>query len=391
MNPRHELVRMVAAARAAHAADAPVHLATVVDVAGSAYRRPGARLLVLPDGAHVGGISGGCLERDLCRAAPQLAAGGPTVVSFDTRDEAAGVTPRYNLGCSGVIHVLVERVEPGDRAVAPLESLEQVVEEDRPRVMATAYHRTSDDGPGVGERFGAAAFAELHPDARALVHRVTETGIATGCTLAARDGESRILVERVDPPPRLVVFGANDDVRPLTSAAAALGWNVVVADRRADRLERGRFADADRVIAIDPGDASAVLGGARHARATSGPQTAVVLMTHDFDDDVRLLPQALDSDAGYVGLLGPKSRTAKLLRRLSDEGTLPTAASLDRLRTPVGLDLGGATPEEIALAILAEIVAVRNGRAGGRLQDRTGPIHAPAAHVVIDLAAPVRA
>jgi xanthine/CO dehydrogenase XdhC/CoxF family maturation factor len=363
-----ELRRIV---QAVDAVPGTLCLATVVDVVGSAYRGPTARMLVLPDGRHIGTISGGCLERDLCNAAPELVRGGPRLISFDTRSDATSFNPRYNRGCSGIVYVLVERITRDD--LCPARHLRRVLETDRPLVVATIYQSDGSLGP-IGTRL----FAPQLPSAiRGAFERVEGTGRPVCCEFAGGSQSTRLLIERIDPPKPLWVFGGGDDVCPLVAMAGELGWSVTVLDHRARNLARERFPKAGRLLLAQPAEAADLL--------VPGPRTAALLMTHSFPADAVLLPWLLESSAHFVGILGPKSRTGKLLRQLHAAGRMPSGDSLDRLRTPLGLDIGAASPAEIAVAILSEIIAAENLRGGGRLQARNGPIHEPIDREVISL------
>lgn len=369
-----ELRRMI---EAADAAAGPCHLATVVDVAGSAYRRPGARMLVLPDGARLGSISGGCLERDAARAARTLTTDGPGVVSFDTRRDADGVAgSRYDLGCSGIIHVLLERLT-GD-ADCPLRHPRGVLASGEPAVVATVYASDGDGLPAVGARLTRAQLAAAFPGVDAPARQVRDTGAAVGLEVVDGPRSCRMLLERIEPPRELWIFGAGDDARPLSAMARELDWDVTVVDKRPELVTRERFPAAHRRLCRHPREAVDDL--------RPSPRTAAVLMTHSLADDGAVLPWLLRNGVGYVGLLGPKARTGRLLAAMHAAGERPTPATLERLHTPVGLDLGASTPAQIAVSILAEIVADDNARDGGRLQQRRGPIHEPAAHVLIDAA-----
>jgi xanthine/CO dehydrogenase XdhC/CoxF family maturation factor len=297
-------------------------------------------------------------------------------VSFDTRADAP--EPRYDLGCRGVIHVLVEPVT-GD-AGCPLAPLRAVLDSGRARTVGTAYRVDGASFPAIGSRLDERTLVERFPGLRPHLERVTDAGRSVGCELVRGASSCRLLLERLDPPRPLLVFGAGDDARPLVAMAAELGWEVTIVDKRRESLAASRFPAAHHRCCVDPADAP--------DRVAVGPRTAAVVMTHSLADDVELLPWLLATEAAYVGLLGPKSRTAQLLRRLHERGRLPGPDALDRLHTPVGLDLGASTPPGIALSILAQIVARDNARDGGPLESRDGPIHAPAAHVLVDLDAP---
>jgi xanthine dehydrogenase accessory factor len=172
----------------------------------------------------------------------------------------------------------------------------------------------------------------------------------------------RAFVEVLDPPLRLVVCGAGHDAIPLVRAASVLGWNVTVVDDRPAFLTQARFPEAR-----GPADAAKAAGVDERAYS--------VVMTHNFLKDKEYVRSLLGSPAAYIGMLGPGARTERLLMELRDEGVELTEIDRKRIHGPAGLDLGGEGPEEIAQAILAEIVAVKRRRAGGFLRDRPGPIH----------------
>ncbi|MEO1527414.1 MAG: XdhC/CoxI family protein [Planctomycetota bacterium] len=359
----------------------PAFLATVVDVVGSSYRRPTARMLILPDGKHVGTISGGCLERDVCRTAEELTKDGPKLISFDTRRDSTNFNPRYDMGCSGIIYILVERVtRDGD---CPTAILRHVIETNGATVCATVYQTDSPEQVAVGKRFTTPSELSLaachNGEDRTLDtiwQEVARTGRPVCCEFATETGSSRVLLERVDPPKPLWIFGAGDDAVPLQAMAKQLGWNVTVVDHRASLLTPERFPNTNRICL--PWNQVA-----QELDATF--DTAALLMTHDFAADRTLIPWLLESDASYVGVLGPKSRTARVMKELHAQDRLPSLDSLDRFRTPVGLDIGASTPSEIAIAVLGEIIADSNSRSGGRLQARTAPIHEPVRHELIEL------
>jgi xanthine dehydrogenase accessory factor len=175
-------------------------------------------------------------------------------------------------------------------------------------------------------------------------------------------------VEVLDPPLRLVVCGAGHDAIPLVRAASVLGWNVSVVDDRPALLNRDRFPEAKAFVAVEePAEAAKAAG--------VDERTFVVVMTHNFLRDKAYIRSLLGSPAAYVGMLGPAARSERLLMELRDEGVEVGDEARGRIHGPAGLDLGGEGPEEIAQAILAEIVAVKRRRAGGFLRDRPGPIH----------------
>ena len=297
--------------------DGTAAICTVVRVTGSAYGRPGARLILTPDGRKAGYVSGGCLEKELARRVWEATADGPATLAFDTRGNPQTPGGAYNAGCDGVVEVLCERLgSPGD------------------------------------------------PGGLAAARRAVATGEPVEWTAGA-------FTQVIEPPRPLTIFGAGDDARPLCELAGVLGWAVTVVGKQPDLAVPARFPAADRALCAEP---AAALG-----RLNLRPHAAAVVLTHDYAGDVRLLPGLLGSAVGYVGLLGPKRRAGRLMTDLHAAGRLPDDAALAKLKTPVGLDIGARTPEEIAAAVVAEIIAHFRGRPGGALADRSAPIHDPVA------------
>lgn len=336
-------------------------LASVVFVSGSTYRRVGARLLVLPDDEWIGLISGGCLEADLLVHAGAVREDGkPRLVHYDgTADD--DIVWGLGLGCAGVVDVLLEPVA-SDRP-GPLAWLAAWRRERGTGVLATAL------APGpLGRRWA------LHPDGRiegapsddvrAALLRARSTGRSE--KVASERGE--VAVELARPPLRLVVFGAGPDAVPVARLAVELGWDVELVDHRSAYARAERFPGA-RVHRVATKDAVARVGVDR--------DTYVLGMTHHYLIDRALLSELLPSPAPYVGLLGPKQRARDLLADIEARGIELSADQRARLHAPAGLDIGGESPEAIALSLLAEIMAVAEGRSGGWLRDRKGPIHEP--------------
>ena len=331
-------------------------------------------MIVRPDGGWEGFVSGGCLEADVAERAAGIAAGGPaSVLTYDTR-AGDGDVWGLAMGCNGVVDVLLESMPTTDDPGHPARLLERMRTR-RPGALAVVIEREPGAVPRVGERAwfepdGATdmAWAEpLRPAAIATIAR----GRSSWTTVGAREGErGTVFLEAIVPPPRLLIAGAGPDATPLVRFAHGLGWDVVVVDSRPAFADAGRFAGFDDV-AVVLCDASEIA-----ARVSIDDRTAVVVMTHHFGHDRALLRELLPTAAAYVGVLGPRRRTASLLDQLATEdGFRPDAAMRVKLHGPVGLDLGAASPAEIALAMLAEIRAVLSGRAGGKLRDRSGPIY----------------
>jgi xanthine dehydrogenase accessory factor len=346
-------------------------LATIVAVRGSTYRRPGARLLVPEEGAPIGNISGGCLENDVADVARiVMTEGHARVVSFDlTADDDA--VWGWGLGCNGAIELFVE---PADKAAEVAGALRMALEEERPICMVTALEPGNVNGIEQGNRLlvkpdgttqGSLGDAAID---RAAVDAGTELLAAERSEVRELAGGVRAFVEVLEPPLRLVICGAGHDAAPLVAAAANLGWSPVVVDDRPAFLTPERFPQASGFVALERPDEVA-------KRAPLDERTFVVVMTHNFLRDEDYLRELLRSPVRSISMLGPGARTRRLLHELRDEGLEIGEAEEARLRTPAGLDLGAEGPEEIAAAIVAEIVALKRGREGGFLRDRPGPIH----------------
>ena len=337
-------------------------LASVVQVEGSTYRRPGARLLVTPDDGMIGLISGGCLEGDLLERAQVVRANGaPTRVRYDATGEDDLVWG-LGLGCAGVVDVWLERVDAN--APGPLDWLRHWLATRTPAAMATAT-----EGPRAGER------AALTPDGALLgglagdeIEAELRAALSTGRSRTVRSGAEQRSIEVFHPPLRVCVFGAGPDAAPLVRSMVALGWDVDLFDHRSALVEAARFPGASATcVPVDDAVAAAEIGDDAHC----------VVMTHHYLNDRTLVRGLLETPAPYLGLLGPRQRADDLLADLADDGCVIGEEDRERVFAPAGLDLGADSPEGIALSIAAEIQAVAAGRPGGWLRDRKGPIHDP--------------
>jgi len=306
-----------------------VALATVVATRRSAPRPVGSKLAVSEQGELAGSVSGGCVESDVVLAAQEVLAGsGPRLVTYGiTDDMALGI----GLPCGGEIDVFVEELR----------------DEERSEVTLTVVA-----GDGVGERLDD---AELVQAAR-----------RRGRSHAIQLGDRTVFADVQARPPRLFVYGAVDTAEALCRAAKVLGWRTVVADARATFATRERIPSADELLLLWPDEAL--------AQVQPDFDTAVLVLTHDDKFDLPLLEAVLRTDAFYVGALGSRRNQERRRGLLLERGV--EEDDLDRIAGPSGLDIGADTPAETALSMLAEILAVRAGRAGGRLKESLHRIHA---------------
>lgn len=353
-------------------------LATVVATWSSAPRQPGASMLVGPDGSVVGSLSGGCVEGDAYAVCEQVLADGvATVRRYGVSDaEAAEV----GLTCGGTIDVLVERVDA--HGFPELEDVAADVAAGHPVAVATVVAHPDPDlvgrrlvvrpeGDAAGTLGGARRDDAVVDDTRGLL-----ASGHTGTLTYGPDGERRgegleVFVASYAPRPRMLVFGATDHAAAVATTGSFLGYRVTVCDARPVFATAIRFPSADEVVVDWPH---------RYLRAQAeqgllDARTAVCVLSHDPKFDVPVLEVALRLPAlGFVGAMGSR-RTAEHLRAaLRDLGVTP--AELDRLSSPIGLDLGARTPEETAVSVAAEIIAARWGHAARPLRLGDGPIHA---------------
>jgi xanthine dehydrogenase accessory factor len=354
----------------------PLVLATVVGVEGSTYRRPGARLLLSEERWLAGGISGGCVERDLLKRAFFRTEGGPALVEYDSRSDGEGWAPA--LGCNGLVKVYLERVASSAAAVHAILTPARWVRAGASGVLATVVRA----GPRstVGARLALDESGDVATDLddaplRDEVQRDARLALVEGRsalrTYARPAGEVvEVFVEHVAPAPQLLVFGDGYDVPPVCALGVSLGWETVLVATRRTLAGSGAAPRCDEVVVCSPEEVG--------ARVRVRPGAAAVVMTHNLEHDTAILGALLRSAATYVGVLGPRARTEKLLSRIEAAQGPLSAASRARVFSPIGLDIGAEGPQEIALAICAEIRAVAAGRGGGLLRAQHGPIHARA-------------
>lgn len=369
-----ELSEILKAVDESTARGVPAALATIIGVRGSTYRRAGARLLITKSNQMTGNLSGGCLEGDVAVLAGEvIEQQTPRLMNYDlTADDDA--VWGLGLGCNGAIEVFVEPTSAGDllwrAARAALDSDEAVV-------IATVVEGTTAVPAGCraliwpdGRRQGSMGDASV--DAEVL--RLAEDGLrdrrSATHTVTGPGGAVRIFVEVLHPPMRLVVCGAGHDAIPVVRFASELGWRVLVVDRREAFLNHERFPGAAGFVRTEFPDAGTTVPTDSH--------TCVLVMTHNYIHDRDLLRAFLPTPAAYLGMLGPRVRTDKIMRELEAEGVAIPPERRAQIFGPVGLDIGSETPDEIALAALGEILATARGREGGFLRARGGAIHTPA-------------
>ena len=341
-------------------------LATVVNVEASSYRRIGARMLVSSSGQWIGGISGGCLEGDaLKRSQMAIFKNTPSIVTYDTMEDDQNQIG-VGLGCNGRIEVLfnpIDRNNPNNE----IEILRKIVESDKAEILLKIIEDTSTSGALLGfTKIADEAIVEnefCNIDIQQIRDAVQETRIKRRPQVLnlidKSDKPKKVLAEFIRPETRLHIIGDNYDVQALIGVAESLGWQIYVTGRK-KKMSKYIFEKSIKTFEYE-----------EIINIKLDEYSAVVLMTHDFNWDKALLPQILKKKPHYLGILGPSKRMTKL----EEELDLREMNKYDFFHSPVGLDIGAETPEEIALSITAEIIASFREREGASLKFRPGTIH----------------
>jgi xanthine/CO dehydrogenase XdhC/CoxF family maturation factor len=358
-------------------------VATVVRTSGSVYRGPGTRMLVEADLQSLGTISGGCLESDVRENAEHLFADEPPrLLHYDATSEE-DILWGTGLGCSGTVDVLLERL-PRSAGFHYLDLLHDCALKNHRGVLATVFatkgtttalpgqHLLLDENGNAQDDISDAQLCETVLDAsRQNLATLGDTSmpVAPGltCQYELEHGGAAVLIEPLLPPITLYIFGAGYDAVPLAHLAGELGWRITVSDHRAPYARAERFPAAERVVLTQAGHLPEDLA--------FDNRSVAVVMCHNYLQDQAVLAGLVGARLVYLGVLGPHARTQRLLTDLEKGGTLISEEQRARLFTPIGLDIGAETAEEIALSILGEIQAVLTRRAGGKLRDHSGPIH----------------
>lgn len=348
----------------------PSALATLVRTKGSSYRKPGARMVFRPGGPQTGGISAGCMETDVKeRVAAVIESRLPSIVSFDLGSDLDLIWGT-GMGCAGRADVLLERVEPG--AAPPwMEHCERMLLARKSGLLATVFAVRGPAPAAPGDRFVIEEGRSLQPIPPALEAalrgaRDLPRG-AEARTVRVEDGELDVLLEPIEPPIALWVYGAGEHAMPIFRLAKELGWFLGLADHRPALATARRFPQADRIVVGHPPESlEGILFDAR---------TAALVVSHVYEPDKAALAALLSAPLGYLGLQGNRKRSERLMREIAEErGPIPEAGRAV-LHYPAGLDIGAESPEIIALSMVSEVQAVLSGRRGAPLRDRKESIH----------------
>ncbi len=343
-------------------------IAQVVHVEESSYRREGARMLVFESGVFEGGISGGCLEGDaLKRSQMAILKQKPSLVRYDTsKDNEIGV----GLGCNGIIDVLIRPITENTRT---LELLERCTQGRSVHLLATVV-ALSGTIPGIS--LGSCYYGDTlkmefedcsNTELKAFLEQCAIAVRSTkksGMHTFEKDGASAgIFLEYIPPRYHLAVFGDNYDLYPILEVAQVLDWEISLVGNL-QKLDKSRLDGVHGLF-----DKEAAL------RPEIDAHTAIVLMAHDYRTDYDNLKRYWNGNAAYIGCLGPRKRFDRMLHNLKQSGIRIDERQEKRIFAPCGLEIGANTPEEIALSLFGEILSVFNGKKGGMLREKEGPIH----------------
>ena len=345
-----------------------IFLATIVNTFGSTYRQKGAKMLITEKGEMMGTLSGGCVENDIFHYTKQISS-EPLLISYDATS-SEDLIWGFGLGCNGVVQILLEKLDFLNN-LSPLNLINECLKSQRYGAIATIFSVEGAIDLKIGSRL------IIYPDDTTytdIQDRELKNAIASDTTSAKNtqhstvnkyqlsSGSVEVFIEVIKPPTSLIIFGAGRDALPVVELAKAIGWEVTVVDCRAQEATYQRFAIADRIILTSREIISQQISVAEN--------TVAVIMTHNYFDDREIIKFLLPTKIPYLGVMGSKNRITKIIEELN-----PTKTQLEKLYSPIGLDIGADSPAEIASAIIAEIQAVLAKRNGGFLKHRTQPIH----------------
>lgn len=340
-------------------------LVTVVDVDGNAYRRPGAKMVATADGNETGIVTPGCLDSEIADTCRAVFDHEKFILRRFDLTEDSNDTWGLGVGCDGVITLLFESIDESHRPLVEantkrrqLVSLVVLPNDEGITPRRVTYDPESGFPPNTPEWLRSVFRDRLDEPLQDQALTVTD--------VVCPHGTVEVFVEKISPTPSLVIVGSGNDVRPVVDTANSTGFRTVVVGFRGGLATQERFPNADAVISTSP--------RALTNQIDIDENTHFVIMTHNFVDDQLTLEALLETTAPYIGVLGPRSRFQSLLEIIEKEADL-TASKRDRLYGPIGLDLGGGTPAQIALSIVSEALAVHNGRSSGHLRDGSGRIH----------------
>ncbi|MDJ0635636.1 MAG: XdhC family protein [Xenococcaceae cyanobacterium MO_188.B29] len=364
----HELQAIINAFETSQQKGETTFLATIVNTVGSTYRQKGAKMLITETGEMVGTLSGGCVENDIWQYTKKIEK-EPLLISYDATSEEDLIWG-FGLGCNGAVQILLEKLDQLNY-LSPLNLIAQCLKNQKQGAIATIFSVEGKIDLKIGSRF------IIYPDNTNydnIQEQELKNAIAAD-TIKAKNirqstvtkyqlssGSVEVFIEVIQPPTSLIIFGAGRDALPVVELAKAIGWQVTVVDCRAQEKTHQRFAITDKIILTRRDIIS--------QQISVDENTVAVVMTHNYFDDRDIIKFLLPTKIPYLGVMGSKNRITKIIEELNPNKTL-----LEKLYSPIGLDIGADTPAEIASAIVTEIQAVLTKRNAGFLKHRSQPLH----------------
>ncbi|MBN8203142.1 XdhC family protein [Bacillus sp. NTK034] len=340
-------------------------LATIIDKKGSSYRQVGAKSLIFSDGSAYGVLSGGCIEQDLLEHARDVfETGEPKQIIYDLRNDH-NVPWGLGVGCNGVITVLLSLIDPVNNrksAVKQFKVLKQQSLSKEPYPVCTVIKSSNHNAllPGT-----------ILENIELPLFKIMSSGILENYSIEV-DGKKEtvtIFLETITPMPHIIIFGAGPDASSLIDQLKFLHWRVTIVDHRPGYLNKDNFPYADELNLVPQGEFPEDLNASENSYA--------IIMTHHYEQDLVYLKGLLQQNLSYIGLLGPKRRFNNLKKDLQAQGFMIPAKAAEKIYSPIGLDIGSETPEEIALSIAAEIMAHKNKTSSQSLKWKKDSIHTP--------------
>lgn len=366
-----EIKTIVENLKRAHSEGIKTALATVVNVYGSSYRRPGARMLIQEDAHWFGSVSGGCLEGDvISKAMEVMKTGEAQLFKYDTRQNAKNAFG-MGYGCNGMLEIWIEPIEAHEKNPS-FSILNQLIKEQDLQGLATVYYSEDDENVQLGQRYHTSGEGTIsNPELAAILKKdlkeITETNKPGSKTYKIGDKKVKVFHEIFQPNLNILIYGAVFHVVPFLRIANELGYNVHVTDSFEPIQPIWNFPDSKEITIIEKAEVDALI--------KETPNLAIVFLTHNFFYIKEELPKALKSDAPYIGILGSRKKTQKILREAEVNKENYSPSELAKIHYPIGLDIGANTPEEIALSIVAEIRAFFSNKTGESLKQFEGFIH----------------
>ena len=364
----HELQTIINAFQSRQQKEETTFLATIVNTFGSTYRQKGAKMLITEKGEMMGTLSGGCVENDIFHYTKQISS-EPLLMSYDATS-SEDLIWGFGLGCNGVVQILLEKLDSLNN-LSPLNLINECLKSQRYGAIATIFSVEGRVNLKIGSRF------ILYPDDTTytdIQNQELKKAIASD-TIAAKNtrqstvnkyqlssGSVEVFIDVIQPPTSLIIFGAGRDVLPVVKLAKVIGWQVTLVDCRAQEKTYQRFALADKIILTRRDIIS--------QQISVDENIVTVVMTHNYFDDRDIIKFLLPTSIPYLGVMGSKNRIAKIIEELN-----PTKTQLEKLYSPIGLNIGADTPAEIASAIVTEIQAVLTKRNAGFLRACSQPLH----------------